>query len=155
MEQLLRRQIMLVNRCPTTLLQYYQRDEQGIKFFEKTGPSLKISSIFDILIKSCYSIITRTVFMKWVFKVLNGTSSFFQPMDLMGGSLIHQLNTTTRIPFEISFVMLIGKIVFPSALGIQCLHENEKKLRSIVVVVYSWRNKSQRLFARWQLSDLQ
>ena len=40
--------------------------------------------------------------------------------------LIHLLNTTTRMPFEILFVMLIGAIVFPFALGIQRLHENEK-----------------------------
>ena len=33
---------------------------------------------------------------------------------------------TTRIPFEILFVVLIGAIVFPFALGIQYLHENEK-----------------------------
>ena len=40
--------------------------------------------------------------------------------------LIHLLNSTTRMPFEILFVMLIGTIVFPFALGIQCLHEIEK-----------------------------
>ena len=39
---------------------------------------------------------------------------------------IHQLNTTTRMPFEILFVMLIEAIVSPFALGVQCLHENEK-----------------------------
>ena len=52
------------------------------------------------------------------------------------GSHIHLLNTTTRMLFEIWFVMLIGIIVFPFALGIQCLHENEK-LQSILVVVFS------------------
>ena len=36
------------------------------------------------------------------------------------------LNTTTRMPFKILFVMLIGAIVFQFALGIQSLHENEK-----------------------------
>ena len=40
--------------------------------------------------------------------------------------LIYLLNTTTRMLFEMLFVMLIGAIVFPFALGIQCLHENEK-----------------------------
>ena len=38
----------------------------------------------------------------------------------------HLLNKTTRMPFEILLVMLIGAIVFPFALGIHCLHENEK-----------------------------
>ena len=37
---------------------------------------------------------------------------------------MHLLNTTTRIPFEILFVMLIGATVI--RFGIQCLHENEK-----------------------------
>ena len=40
--------------------------------------------------------------------------------------LIHLLNTTTRMLFEILFVMLIGAIVFLFALGIQCMHESEK-----------------------------
>ena len=40
--------------------------------------------------------------------------------------LIHLLNTTTRMLFEILFVMLIGAIDFPFTLGIQCLHGNEK-----------------------------
>ena len=40
--------------------------------------------------------------------------------------LIHQLNTTTRMLFEILFVMLIEAIVILFALGVHCLHENEK-----------------------------
>ena len=40
--------------------------------------------------------------------------------------VVHQLNTTTRMPFEILFVMLMREIVSPFTLGIQCLHENEK-----------------------------
>ena len=40
--------------------------------------------------------------------------------------VIHLLNTSTRMPFEILFVMLIRAIIFPFILGIQCLHENEK-----------------------------
>ena len=40
--------------------------------------------------------------------------------------LIRQLNTTTRMPVKIFFVMLIGDIIIPFALGIQCLHEKEK-----------------------------
>ena len=39
--------------------------------------------------------------------------------------LIHLLNTTTRIPFEVLFATLIEAIVFLFALGIQCLDENE------------------------------
>ena len=41
-------------------------------------------------------------------------------------SLTQMLNTTTRKPFEILFVMLTVAIVFPFALGTGCLHENEK-----------------------------
>ena len=36
------------------------------------------------------------------------------------------LNKTTKIPFETSFEMLIAAIVFPFALGIEDMHENEK-----------------------------
>ena len=43
----------------------------------------------------------------------------------MAGSLVHLLNTTTRMPFKILFVMLIGLIVFAFDLEVQCLHENE------------------------------
>ena len=39
--------------------------------------------------------------------------------------IILLLNITTRMPFEILFVMLIGAVAFPFALGIQRLHENE------------------------------
>ena len=39
--------------------------------------------------------------------------------------LIHLLNTSTRMPFEILFVMLIEAIVILFAFGVQCLHENE------------------------------
>ena len=41
--------------------------------------------------------------------------------------------------------MLIGKIVFPFALGIQCFHENEKKLQTILVVVFSRRDKGNQI----------
>ena len=34
------------------------------------------------------------------------------------------------MPFEIMFVMLIGAIVSPFALAIQCLHENENTAKS-------------------------
>ena len=40
--------------------------------------------------------------------------------------LIHLLNTTTRMPFEILFVMLIRATVSLFALGIQCLHNNAR-----------------------------
>ena len=39
--------------------------------------------------------------------------------------VIHLLNTTTRMPFEMLFVMLIGATFFTFTLGIQCLYENE------------------------------
>ena len=39
--------------------------------------------------------------------------------------LTHLLNTTTGMPYEMLFVMLIGAIVFPFALGIQRLYKNE------------------------------
>ena len=45
---------------------------------------------------------------------------------------IHLLNTTTRMPFEILFVMLIGAMKM-------------KKPQSIQVVVFSLRNKGNRL----------
>ena len=41
-------------------------------------------------------------------------------------ALIHLLNRTVRMPFEILFVMLIRTIDFPFALGIQSMHENAK-----------------------------
>ena len=47
-------------------------------------------------------------------------------MSIQWLPFIHLLNTTTRIPFEIVFVALIGAIVFPFASGTRCLHENEK-----------------------------
>lgn len=37
----------------------------------------------------------------------------------------HLVKTATRVPFQILFVMLVGAIVFPFPLSIQCLHENE------------------------------
>ena len=43
--------------------------------------------------------------------------------------LIHLLNTTTRMSFEILFVTLIGAIVFAFSSGIQCLDENEKSAK--------------------------
>ena len=49
---------------------------------------------------------------------------------------IHLLNTTTRMAFR-KFVLLIGAIVLPFILGIQCLPENKKKIpQSILVVVF-------------------
>lgn len=35
---------------------------------------------------------------------------------------IHLLNTTTKVPFVILFLMSIGAIDLPFALGIQCSH---------------------------------
>ena len=61
----------------------------------------------------------------------------------MAASLIHLLNTPTRMPFEILFGMLMGAIIFPLALGIQWLHENEKPQR-FLVVVFSWGSKGNR-----------
>ena len=43
--------------------------------------------------------------------------------------LIHLLNSTARMPFDILLVMLIGANVFPLALGIQCLYENKKTVK--------------------------
>ena len=60
-------------------------------------------------------------------------------------AFIHLLNTTTRMPSEILFVMLIKAVVFPFALEIRLLHENEKKTQSSLVVVFSLRSKRNRL----------
>ena len=50
--------------------------------------------------------------------------------------LVHLLNATTKMRFEILFVMLVGAIVFPFSFGIQCLHENEKT-RKVFWELYS------------------
>ena len=47
--------------------------------------------------------------------------------ELLAGSLYaYLLNTITRMPFKILFVVLVGAIGCPFALEIQCLHENAK-----------------------------
>ena len=48
-------------------------------------------------------------------------------MDAAAGSFN---NATTRMPIEIFLVMLIGAIVFPFALWIRFLRENEKKKKT-------------------------
>ena len=47
-------------------------------------------------------------------------------LKMAGFPYTHVLNKTTRMPFEILFVTLVGATAFPPVLGVQCLHESEK-----------------------------
>ena len=69
--------------------------------------------------RGCVWCETKLVFLFLKISFIGDANNFQWPV-------IQLLNTTTRMLFEILFVMLIGAIVFPFALGIQCLHENEK-----------------------------
>ena len=48
--------------------------------------------------------------------------------------LVYPLNTTTRMPFEILFIILIGAIVFPFTLEFSVWMKMEER---ILVVVFS------------------
>ena len=84
---------------------------------KKRTPKLRLCICYDALWYLCNKLLPVTSLGKI-------TSQSQWPLPL-----IQLLNTATRMPFETLFVMLIGAIVFPFALGIQCLHENENTAR--------------------------
>ena len=114
-----------------------ERDKFSFKQFSRPSPR----SVTPLLCRSSYTIppavestkiARQTVFPAFLNRTFNqcthllrsikhGTCSEFEWL----APLIDLLNTTTRMLFEILFVMLIRAIVFPRALGIKCFHENE------------------------------
>ena len=63
----------------------------------------------------------------------------------MPGFLHTSVDTTTRMPFEILFVMLFESIAFPFAFGGPMFVMKMKTLQSILVAVFSQCNKGNEL----------
>ena len=64
----------------------------------------------------------------------------------MPGFLYTSVDTTTRMPFQILFVVLFESIAFPFAFGNPMFVMKMKTLQGILVAVFSQCNKGNELF---------
>ena len=121
--------MLIPTQSPNARTKYRKVVEQFPNKKENTGYPKRLGSLAKVianvgkLVSICYKFQiyscseVNSAFLKFQCKIHRLFNEWPVP-------LIRQLNTTTRMPVKIFFVMLIGDIIFPFALGIQCLHEN-------------------------------